>query len=233
MTPGAAKTPRRRHLQGASQYRIFPSRFPPIALFETLVAPEELEVLYAIEAMTNDRIQAEAGNLYLLPKNEWVTGPGASVVMAAFTHIGRTSRFSDGGYGVYYAGRDEDTAVAETVFHTERRLRDTDEAAIELDMRSYAGTIKQPLEDIRGSHYAELQDPDLRSWGKCQRFGAGRRDAGAWGLLYRSARCAVGECIAAFRPLALSLPAQGKHLRYSWNGERIDRVLTISEVRQL
>ncbi len=227
------KAPRSRHLQGASQYRIIPSRFPPITLFETLVAAEELAVLYAIESMTNDRIQAQAGSLYLLPKHEWVTGPGASIVMAAFTHIGRSSRFSDGSYGVYYAGRDEDTAVAETVFHTERRLRDTAEAAIELDMRCYIGTIDQPLEDVRGNHYAALHDPDLGSWGRCQRFGSGRRDAGAWGLLYRSTRHTAGECVAAFRPRALSLPLQGKRLRYAWNGEHIDKVLTVSEIRQL
>src|SRR5690606_31405237 len=121
------EAPRRRNIAGTTQYRIVPSIFPPVALFETLVAAEELEVLYAIESLTNDRLNAQAGNLYLVPKEEWVTGPGASVVMAAFTHIGRASRFSAGAYGVYYAGRDLDTAIAETVFHSERRLRDTDE----------------------------------------------------------------------------------------------------------
>lgn len=225
--------PRRRNLTGSAQYRILPTRFPPVSLFETLVSPEELEVLYAIESLTNDRIQAEAGNLYLLPKEEWVTGPGATVVMAAFTHIGRESRFSAGGYGVYYAGRDLETAIAETVFHTERRLRDTDEPPIELDMRCYAGTLRQPLEDIRGRRYVRLRDPDIGTWPICQAFGASRRDAGAHGLLYRSARRLGGECIAAFRPRAVSRPRQGRHLRYCWNGERIDRVLTVSRIREL
>ncbi len=229
----AEKAPRRRHLQGSRQIRIIPTRFPPIELFETLVSSEDLEVAYAIESLTNDRVAAEAGDLYLVPKEEWRTGPGASVVMAAFTHIGRESRFSDGRYGVYYAGRDERTAIAETVFHTERRLRDTDEPPIELDMRSHVGTVEAPLEDIRGPRYAHLRDPDIRTWATCQRFGASRRGAGAAGLLYRSVRRAGGECIAAFRPRAVSLPVQGRRLRYCWDGARIDRVLSVDEVREL
>jgi hypothetical protein len=228
-----AEAPRRRHLRRTQQFRIIPTRFPPIQLFETLVSPDELEIAYAIESLTNDRIQAEAGDLYLLPKTEWVTGSGASIVMAAFTHIGRASRFTDGRCGIYYAGLDEDTAIAETVFHTERRLRDTDEAPIELDMRSYVGSIEQSLEDIRGARYARFRDPDVATWPRCQRFGAARREAGAWGLLYRSARHHRGECTAAFRPRAVSIPVPGARLRYCWNGSRVDRVLTVGEIREL
>ena len=229
----AGARPRRRTLAGTRQFRILPTRFPPVSLFETLVAPDELEVLYALESMTNDRIQAEAGNLHLVPKDEWVTGPGATIVMAAFTHTGRESRFSAGSYGVYYAGRDIDTAIAETVFHAERRLRDTDEPAIELDMRCHIGAVAAPLEDIRGRRYAHLRDPDIGTWPACQRFGASRRAAGAQGLLYRSARRAGGECIAAFRPRAVSRPRPARLLRYCWNGERIDRVIAVSSIRAL
>lgn len=228
-----AEAPRRRNLTGTSQYRIIPSLFPPVSLFETLVSPDELAVLYAIESMTNDRLQAEAGNLHLLPRGEWVTGPGASVVMAAFTHIGRASRFSAGTYGVYYAGLDIDTAIGETVFHSERRLRDTDEAPIELDMRCYVGKIERPLEDIRGRRFRHLQEPDLGTWPVCQAFGSARREAGAIGLLYRSVRRKGGECIAGFRPRAVSLPVPGQQFRYCWNGERIDRVFTVSRIREL
>ncbi len=226
-----SRAPRRIDLAGTRQYRIIPSRLPPIALFETLVAPDELEILYAIESMTNDRIQAGAGNLHLLPREDWLTGPGATVVMAAFTHIGHTSRFSDGSYGTYYCGLDEDTAIAETVFHTARRMRETAEPPIELDMRCYQGTVRESLEDIRGPAYSRYRDPDVSSWPACQAFGANRRDAGAWGLYYRSVRHDGGECIAAFRTRAISIPRQGKHFRYCWNGKEIEQVLTISRVR--
>ena len=218
---------RRRNLQGHDQFRIIASRFPPIPLFEELVDADELEIVFALESMTNDRLAAEAGDLYRVDKDDWVTGPGASVVMAAFTHIAHPSRFTDGSYGVYYAGLDEPTAIAETRFHAERRLRETEEPPIELEMRCYRGKIKKPLEDIRGPSYSNLSDPSISTWPRCQQHAAERRAANAMGLLYRSARRPEGQCIAAFSPQAVSRPTPKTHLRYCWNGERIDEVLSV------
>lgn len=231
--PGAARAPRRRRLADRRQYRIVASRFPPITLFERLVSPDELEIAYAIESLSNDRLRAQAGDLHRLPKEQWVTGPGASVVMAPFTHLGRASRFSDGSYGVYYAALDEDTAIAETAFHVARFLRQTREPPIDVDQRLYVGRIREPMEDIRGAAFERLRNPDLATYPACQSFGRSRRDAGAPGLLYRSARRDGGECIGAFRPKAVTLPTQGKHFRYVFDGERVTTVLTISELRDL
>jgi len=153
------------------------------------------------------------------------------VVMAAFTHIGRESRFSDGSFGVYYAGLDEDTAIAETVFHQERRLRETNEMAIELDMRCYSGTVVSSLDDIRGKGFSQLQDSRLETWPTCQRFGQEQRTDGSLGLLYKSARRSGGECVAAFKPTAVSRPTQSRHLRYCWNGNEIDRILSVADIR--
>jgi len=230
--PGAANV-RQRNLEGAKQFRIISSVFPPVAIIERLSTPDDLEIAFAIESMTNDRVRAEIGDLYLVDKSEWVTGPGATVVMAAFTHIGRKSRFSDGSYGVYYAALDEQTAVVETVFHAERRLRVTNEPAIELDIRCYNGKVLEPLDDIRGKAFAHLRDPDMNTWETCQRFGAKRREIGSFGLLYKSARHPGGECVAGLRTKAVSRPTQSKHLRYCWNGSRIDRVMSVSNIQTL
>lgn len=224
---------RRRNLTGRRQYRIIPSRFPPIEIFETLADSDDLEILYAVEGLTNDRLRAAAGDLHRVPKEDWVTGPGATVVMAAFTHTGRSTRFSDGTHGVYYAALDEDTAVAETVYHTARFLRETAEPAIEVERRCYVGKVLQSLDDIRGLTWAALRDPDLATYPACQAFAAERRAAGSWGLNYLSARREGGECIAAFRTRAVSLPVQGKHFRYRWDGTHIDQVITVSDVREL
>jgi hypothetical protein len=229
---GVAK-PRRIDLTDVRQVRIIPTRFPPVDLFETLVSAQDLEIAYAIESAFNDRVQAEAGHLHLVDRSEWLTGPGSTIVMAAFTHIGRASRFSSGGYGVYYAALDEDTAIAETVFHTERRMRETSEEPIELDMRCHVGDIRAPLEDIRGATYGHLQSPDLGTWPVCQEFAAKRRSDKSIGFLYRSARRAGGECIAGFSTRSVSRPRQGTRLRYCWNGTRIDRVMSIRDIRTL
>ena len=81
-----------------------------------------------------------------------------------------------------------------------------------------------------GAIAVDLRDPDLASWPHCQQFGAARRAAGSSGLLYRSVRRDAGECIAAFRPRAVSRPVQGRHLRYVWDGQRIANVYALSEV---
>ena len=211
-------------------YRIIPSRFPPIGIFEDLVDADELEILFAIEALTNDRLRAEAGDLNLVPKEEWVTGPGATVVMAAFTHTGHASRFSDGSFGVYYAALDEETAIRETVFHQQRRLRETNEDAIDIEMRCYIGRVLVPLDDIRNQTFSGLQDPDINTWPDAQAFASQQRNLGSDGLWFRSARHTNGECIAAFRPKAISRPQQGQHYIYKWSGEAIHQVSVVSSV---
>lgn len=49
--------------QWSRAYRIVNSSFPPIALFEDVLDPEDLEIAYALEALTNDRLIAQAGVL--------------------------------------------------------------------------------------------------------------------------------------------------------------------------
>lgn len=48
-----------------------------------------------------------------------------------------------------------------------------------------------------------------------------RRAARAWGLCYRSVRHPGGECLAAFRPPAVTLPSLHKRYRCAWNGQQI------------
>ena len=143
--------------------------------------------------------------------------------MSAFTHVGVASRFTDGSYGVYYASDSMRTAIAETRFHRERFLAYTDEEPGEIDVRAYVGEIARPLHDIRDGH-AHLHDPDTDNYPVPQAFGRALRERGSWGVVYRSVRDPGGQCIAAFRPPAVTLPRQGAHLSYVWDGTRISRV---------
>ena len=111
-------------------YRIIPSRFPPIGLFEKVARPEDLDAVFQIEAMTNDRLRDEVGDLALVPTEDRVTGPGTTAIMAAFTHLNpQGSRFTDGSYGLYYAGSSEEVALAETIHHHQKFMAATGEAA--------------------------------------------------------------------------------------------------------
>lgn len=209
-------------------YRVIPSQYPPVNVFETIYdTAEEMELAFAIEALTNRRLRQEAGELQLVPREDWVWGPGASVIMACFTHAGRNSRFSDGRFGVYYGAESLATAVAETRYHRERFLAATDEEDIEVTMRVYVNRVRRPLRDVRGPRFARLHDPD--DYRESQRFAASWREKGAWGLLGPSVRREGGECVAVFRPPALTLPVATAHLRYCWSGaeRRITHVFRV------
>lgn len=211
-----------------SQYRLVPSCFPPIQLFEHLLDPDELETAYALEALTNPRLRDEAGDIRLVAPADRLVGPGSSAVMAAFTHIGIPSRFTDGSYGVYYAGLNLETAIAETLYHRERFLSATSEPPCTVTMRCYISRLAQPLHDIRGSAYNHLHAPD--DYTPSQRFGREMRTEDSWGLHYRSVRRDGGACIAAFRPRALTGVRQGAHYGYIWDGRRITDVLQLKRV---
>jgi hypothetical protein len=54
-------------------WRIIPSRFPPIELFECVVDPADLEAIYELESLTNDRLREEVGELQLVPSQDRAT----------------------------------------------------------------------------------------------------------------------------------------------------------------
>ena len=215
------------------QFRIIPSVYPPINFFEDLVDPEEMETLWEIESLTNERLRQEAGDIFLVPREDRVCGPGSSIIMAAFTHISvdRPTRFSNGSFGVYYAGLSQETAIRETIYHRERFLRFTQEDPCEITMRLYEGKIKKPLHDIRGEDFLSLHNPD--HYLDAQKFGNELKKNNSWGMLYRSVRHAGGYCIAALRPPTVSIPHDISHLKYVWDGESICEVLRTQSLIKL
>jgi hypothetical protein len=221
------------HVHWPSCFRIIPSRFPPVQLFERVAAPEDLDAVFAIEALTNERIRDEVGALHLVPPQDRVTGAGAGYLMAAFTHISPLGgRFTDGTYGAYYAARELATAVDETVYHRERFLRATGEDPIEVDMRVLRARLEAELHDLRGLTGAapEIYRPD--DYSASQALGRRLRAMSSWGVAYDSVRRQGGECAAVFRPRALSRCQQTQHLAYVWNGSRISTVYEKKILRQ-
>lgn len=183
-----------------------------------------------MEQATNPRVRDEVGEIALVAPEERVTGPGATFVMASFTHLNpKGSRFSDGSYGVYYAASDLQTAIAETMFHFGQLAEDAKDPPRAEDMRVLVGSVSEAFEDVTALP-ADERDRILApgDYTAGQAFGRAHRDAGAQGVTYPSVRRPEGACIAAFRPRAVGLPVQERHLQYRWNGERADRYFDYS-----
>ncbi len=211
-------------IQWRPSYRLVPSRFPPVGIYDRVADPADLEAVFAVENLTNPRLRQEAGEISLVPPEDRIAGPGTTPIMAAFTHLDpEGSRFSDGSYGVYYAARSIDTAIAETRFRREQFLARTKEGPIEVDMRTYLTDLKGNLHDIRGrSDLARVYDRD--SYAAGQQLGRELRAANSSGVAYDSVRHRGGQCAAVFRPTLLSNCIQGPHFCYVWDGARITTV---------
>ena len=205
------------------------TRYPPINLYDDVADPRDWEALAAAQAHTNPRIYEEIGDLSLVPPERRLSGDGAFWVMAAFTHISpdRTSRFSAGAYGVYYAADSLRTALYEHSFHMGRFYARTHEPPGWIsEVRQLVGAIDADLLDIRGPGFGTLLDQD--DYGPSQSFAEARRAEGADGIVYPSVRDPGGECVAAFWPNVVKPPIQGDHLGYFWDGSQVTVAATMT-----
>ncbi|MDR5856933.1 RES family NAD+ phosphorylase [Caballeronia sp. LZ062] len=222
-------------LDWSPAYRVIPTRFPAVNLFDRVASPQDFDALYALEAMTNDRLRTEVGELDLVPPEERCFGPGCGPIMAAFTHLNPNgSRFSDGSYGVFYCARERQTAIAETRYHASLFLAATNEAPLRQQMRLYRVTARGEVVDLRGDCIAQaglnpqILAPDDYAPGMA--LGRAVRAAGAPGIVYPSVRDPRGECLAALRTTLLRDCHHAAYLEYNWNGHAIDCVFELNQV---
>ena len=209
-------------------HRLVASRFPTVGLYDAIANPGDLDVVFAIEELTNPRLRQEVGALSLVPAADRVSGPGASLVMAAFTHLNpEGSRFSDGSYGVYCAADTLDTAIAEVSHHRARFLARTAEPAIDIDLRWIKADLRALAHDIRAgalpaaahAALAAVYDPD--HYGASQALGRALRASGSQALACDSVRHPGGQCVAVFVPRALGQARAAGHLGMHWDGRTI------------
>ncbi len=160
-----------------------------------------------------------------MPPEDRVSGPGASIILAPFTHLNpEGSRFADAQHGALYVADTLETAIAETRHHREIFLRATAEPPTEVEMRCYLLDVSGRFHDLRGAGepWAEVMSPV--SYAASQALASTLRGAASNGICYDSVRRHGGQCLAVFRPRLASHVRQSRHLRYVWNGERISSV---------
>jgi hypothetical protein len=213
------------HITWISARRIIRSLHPPIDLFEDVAEPEDWALLISAEQKTNPRLMETLGALDLLPPARRVGGPGATYLMAPFTHVSRDrpNRFTDGSYGVLYVAERFETALLETMHHHACFMARTHEApGWTSQFRELVLDVDASVHDLRGaeSALARVLDPD--DYRESQALAAGLRAAGSDGVVYPSQRDAGGQCIGLFYPDCAGNVIQGRHLDYHWNGDRVD-----------
>ncbi len=211
--------PELRRVRWVQACRIVPTRYPAITLFDRVADAADFDALYALEAMTNERLRDETGQIERVAPADRLYGPGSGPIMAAFTHVNTEgSRFSDGSYGVFYAARDRDTAVAETRYHHARFMAATQQAPQHLPMRLYAVAIDARLHDLRPVAAAPAAVHASDSYAMSRAWGARLQAQGSAGVAYRSVRHPGGQCVGLFKPQGASRCVHAAYLLYAWDG---------------
>ena len=199
-------------------WRVIASEYAGANLFDRAASAEHLAALQEIADLTNPAARAAVGEIELVPPEERIYGPGAGRIMAAFTHPGRGSRFSDGKRGTFYATRAPLTAAAEWGHHHARRLGESGSGPVITEATLLRVTLRATLVDVRARC---SQPPGLyhdSDYGAGQALGRLVRDLRGDGIVYDSLRDRGGVCAALFRPRVLSECRPGGTVRYLWNG---------------
>ena len=209
-------------------FRLIPSRFPPIGLFDTVATPADLAAAMELAGWTNDRLVAE--RVARLPRFEWVHGrPNASIVMAAFLHVPPLgNRFNGPDLGAWYAAAALPTAAAEVAHHLRREAVATSVPLMRRQFRCYQARLDGRFVDIRGRREQRPEVHDPVRYTASQAFGERARADGHAGIVWDSLRHRGGVCAVSFRPTMILDVTQTDHFELT-----VTRHLPRIEVRRL
>ncbi len=216
--------PETREFKEQIGYRLMPSKFPPIALFEDVASHEDFEILFAIQAMTNPRLRQEIGNLNCVPPEERPYGiRGCSYALGPFVHLNPAgSRFSRGQFGVYYAAVDTQTAIAETRYHQENYFSSIEGLKYDrLSMRCLKTIFSANLHDISSAQYRSTDWYHPTDYTHSQQLGDQLKASGSLGIVYDSVRNPGNLCFGLFTPKIIADVIQAAHYSYIWDGKKI------------
>jgi hypothetical protein len=205
-------------------YRLIPSKFPPKSLFDDVANHDEFEMLFAIQALTNPRIRNEMGSVNRVPVAERPYGiTGCNYALGPFVHLNPLgSRFSPGDFGVYYAAKNIQTAIAETRYHQQVYFSGITGLKYDrLQMRALKTQFNASLCDICGDNFKDSDWYSPNNYKAAQSLGSTLKASGAQGVVYNSVRHPPFLCFALFTPKLISEVIQTAHYDYIWDGEKI------------
>lgn len=206
-------------------YRLIPSRFPPVNVYEGLIANDRLDDVYAAEGLTNPRLRslnritsAGVADAAADPRlQNWNLAPFA---------------YGDPDGTLFFDERkpclevavERQTALAISVAKRERFLSHTAMPSTGLDMRMLRTPVKGKFWDLRNlaDPIAGLPEADRRAIGA-------QMPEEAQGILYRPVERGAGTAIAILTGDVLQRSMQTVHFRYAWDGRKITLLYVFDE----
>ncbi len=220
--------------------RLLPARYSDSVLTRIADTSEDLQLIFALDGVTNERLLAESNNRFWMPARELISGlPYARIINAAFAHPHpQGARFSTPYRGAWYAAFELATAKAEVLFHRSVQFAEISWSEREvLDYDHYHAEFSGGFHDLRESELplprtglGEDTREERRDWEQAQRVAcldpesyiASQQlavellDGGALGVVYPSVRRSGGTCLACFRPGAVANVRKRDLHRLTW-----------------
>ena len=196
-------------------YRLIPSRFPPVNVYDGIINTDRQSVLADVEGLTNPRMRMEerlraTGEATADSIQNWNIAPFAypNPEGGRFFPMHRPSS---------ELAADLQTALAVSVARREAFLSRTEEPSMEFDMRLF----KTP---IRAERLVDLRHLPL-DLTREQRLRAGESvPEGADGAVYYVPERPSGCCVALLSPRLKARTVQATHYRFVWDGQRISKI---------
>ena len=214
-------------LRQQHSYRLINSKYPPQSVFDDVADADEFDALFALQALTNPRLQAQAGNLSLLPRTEIPFGiAGCSYAVAPFTHVNPAgSRFSDGRFGVLYLADSVQTAISEVAYHQGRYWAKVPGLAYE---RFVFRALSCQFADVSLADLTALP-PEHAVYAKedysaARALGIRLREQGSAGVQYYSVRNSGAVCWGLFSPQYVRQIVQCGHYEMIWQNGSISAI---------
>jgi len=203
-------------------HRLVPSQHVPRG--ESVLASiaendADLQAIFELDAVTNDRLRAAQQQLPGIGLEELVFGvPHSAVVNAAFCHAHPLgSRFGGPDRGVWYAAFDLATSQAEVGFHRTVQLAEIGRYEDSVTFDDYLADFVGSFHDLRKARTFRAC-LDGSSYVESQALGEALLENESLGVVYPSARRARGTCLACFRPAVVANVRRGRTYRFTWDG---------------
>lgn len=201
-------------------YRLIPSRFPSVEVYQGLVANDHFQALYDLEAETNPRLKSKDRALAAYAREGSARLQNWNHAPFRYANPEGTRFFPSTRPALEMAG-DPQTALARAILRREVFLERTREASMGIDMRM----LKTPV----NGRFADLTQIPLELDEVARRAATADIPDSCAGVAFLPPERPHALCLAVLDPAVLGTSIQTVHYRFEWNGKRISKVYEFTE----